>query len=127
MAKYKIATPAGASFTTSGGGYDYEMEALEGIDAEIVEGPANEDGFIAFARDADAVYVKGMRFGKKVIDGLGDSRDVRDAATADAYRDATIFRHARDEIGLLQHLFERGGNDPVLDHHQFLNERIVGH
>jgi D-3-phosphoglycerate dehydrogenase len=70
MAKYKIATPAGASFTVAGGGYDYEMEGLEGIDAEIVEGPATEDGFVAFARNADAVYVKGMRFTKKVIDGL---------------------------------------------------------
>ncbi len=74
MAKYKIATPAGASFTVAGGGYDYEMEGLEGIDAEIVEGPADENGFVAFARDADAVYVKGMRFTKKVIDGLEKCR-----------------------------------------------------
>ena len=37
MAKYKIVTPTGASFTVAGGGYDYEMEPLEGIDAEIVE------------------------------------------------------------------------------------------
>ncbi len=70
MAKFKIATPAGASFTVAGGGYEYEMEALQGMDAEIVEGPATEDGFVAFARDADAVYGKGMRFTKKVIDGL---------------------------------------------------------
>ena len=70
MAKFKIATPAGASFTTAGGGYDYEMEALAGLDAEIVEGPTDEDGFIAFARDADAVYAKGMRFTKKVVDSL---------------------------------------------------------
>ena len=70
MAKYKIATPAGASFTVAGGGYDLEMEPLEGIDAAIVEGPADEDGFIAFAKDADAVYAKGMRFSKKVVDGL---------------------------------------------------------
>ena len=72
MAKFKIATPAGASFTVAGGGYEYEMETLnlQGLDAEIVEGPADEDGFIAFARDADAVYGKGMRFTKKVIDGL---------------------------------------------------------
>ena len=47
MAKFKIATPAGASFTVAGGGYDYEMEPLDGIDAEIVEGPTDEDGFIA--------------------------------------------------------------------------------
>ena len=70
MAKYKIATPAGASFTVAGGGYDLEMEPLEGIDAEIVEGPTDEDGFIAFAKDADAIYAKGMRFSKKVVDGL---------------------------------------------------------
>jgi D-3-phosphoglycerate dehydrogenase / 2-oxoglutarate reductase len=70
VAKFKIATPAGASFTVAGGGYDYEMEPLEGIDTEIVEGPADEDGFIAFAKDADAVYAKGMRFSKKVVDGL---------------------------------------------------------
>ena len=70
MAKFKIATPAGASFTVAGGGYDYEMEPLEGIDAEIVEGPTDEDGFIAFAKDADAIYAKGMRFSKKIIDGL---------------------------------------------------------
>jgi len=70
VAKFKIATPTGASFTVAGGGYDFEMEPLEGIDAEIVEGPADEDGFIAFAKDADAVYAKGIRFSKKVVDGL---------------------------------------------------------
>ena len=70
MAKFKIATPAGASFTTAGGGYDYEMEPLDGIDAEIVEGPTDEDGFIAFAQDADAVYGKGMRFTRNVVQGL---------------------------------------------------------
>ena len=70
MAKFKIATPAGASFTTAGGGYDHEMEPLEGIDAAIVEGPADEDGFVRFAQDADAIYAKGMRFSKKVVDGL---------------------------------------------------------
>ncbi len=77
MAKFKIATPTGASFTTAGGGYDYEMEPLDGIDAEIVEGPADEDGFIAFAQDADAVYGKGMRFTRKVVAGVAGavSRD----------------------------------------------------
>ena len=70
MAKFKIATPAGASFTVAGGGYDYEMEPLEGLDAEIVEGPADEDGFIKFAQDADAIYGKGIRFTKKIIDAL---------------------------------------------------------
>ena len=70
MAKFKIATPAGASFTVAGGGYDYEMEALDGIDAEIIEGPTDEDGFIKFAQDADAIYAKGIRITKKIIDGL---------------------------------------------------------
>ena len=70
MAKFKIATPAGASFTVAGGGYEYEMEPLEGLDAQILEGPTDEDGFIAFAKDADVVYGKGMRFTKKIVDGL---------------------------------------------------------
>ncbi|PPQ29318.1 C-terminal binding protein [Rhodopila globiformis] len=70
MAKFKIATPAGASFTTAGGGYEYEMEPLEGIDAEIVEGPTDEDGFIKFARDADVIYGKGIRFTRKIVESL---------------------------------------------------------
>jgi D-3-phosphoglycerate dehydrogenase len=70
MATFKIATPAMASFTTAGGGYEYEMEPLAGMDVEIVEGPADEDGFIAFAQDADAVYAKGMRFTRKVVEAL---------------------------------------------------------
>jgi D-3-phosphoglycerate dehydrogenase / 2-oxoglutarate reductase len=69
VAKFKIITPAGASFTTSTG-YDLEMEALEGLEAEIVEGPVDEDAFIAVARDADAMYAKGIRITKKIIDGL---------------------------------------------------------
>jgi D-3-phosphoglycerate dehydrogenase / 2-oxoglutarate reductase len=70
LAKFKIATPAGASFTVAGGGYDHEMEDLAGLDAEIVGGPTDEDGFIKFAQDADAIYAKGMKFTKKVVDGL---------------------------------------------------------
>ena len=54
MAKFKIITPAGVSFTTSTG-YDLEMEALESLEAEIVEGPLDENAFIAVARDADAM------------------------------------------------------------------------
>ena len=70
MAKFRIITPAGASFTTAGGGYDYEMEGLAGIDAEIVEGPTDEAGFIAAARNADALYAKGIKITKPIIDGL---------------------------------------------------------
>ncbi len=94
MAKYRIATPAGVSFTVASGGYGFEMEALAAIDAEIYEIPAgSEDEFVAAAKDADALYAKGRRITKKMIDGLGsckiislgsvgvDSVDV-DAATA---------------------------------------------
>ncbi len=70
MAKLKIATPAGASFTVAGGGYDDEMRPLAGIDCEIVEGPTDEDGFIKFVQDADVIYGKGIRFSKKIIDSL---------------------------------------------------------
>jgi D-3-phosphoglycerate dehydrogenase len=70
MAKFIIATPAGASFTTAPVDYDYEMEALAGLDYEIVEGPMNEDGFAEFAKHADAIYAKGIPITKKIIDGL---------------------------------------------------------
>src|SRR5205807_3568018 len=46
------------------------MEALGSLEAEVVEGPLDEDAFIAVARDADAMYAKGMRITKKIIDGL---------------------------------------------------------
>ena len=78
MAKFKIATPAGASFTTAPIDYDYEKEVLDnsGIDYEIVEGPMNEDGFIAVAKDADAVYAKGMPISKKIIDALQNCKSI---------------------------------------------------
>jgi D-3-phosphoglycerate dehydrogenase len=72
--KFRILTPAGASFTVAGGGYEYEMEALEGLDAEIIEGPADEAGFIQAARDADAIYAKGIPMTKTVIDSLSRCR-----------------------------------------------------
>jgi len=74
MARFRILTPAGASFTVAGGGYELEMEALAGLDAEIVEGPATEDGFLDAARDADAIYAKGIPITKKIIDGLTKCR-----------------------------------------------------
>mgnify|MGYP002621940249 FL=1 len=74
MAKFKIVTPAGASFTVAGGGYALEMEALEGLDAEIVEAPTDEDGFIAAAKDADAIYAKAIPITKRIIDSLEKCR-----------------------------------------------------
>ena len=71
MAKFKIVTPAGASYTVAGVGYKLEMEGLTGVDAEIVEIAAkSDDEFVAAARDADALYAKGRRITKKIIDGL---------------------------------------------------------
>ena len=71
MTKFRIATPAGASFTVAGGDYGYEMEALTPIEAEIFEiPPGSEDEFAAAARGADALYAKGRRITKRIIDGL---------------------------------------------------------
>ncbi len=74
MPKFRILTPAGASFTVAGGGYGYEMEALEGLDAEIVECPATEEGFIAAAKGVDAVYAKAMKFTPRMINALDKCR-----------------------------------------------------
>ena len=71
MARFKIATPGGPGATVAGLGYKLEMEALAPLDAEIVEITAKtEDEFIALARDADALYAKGRKITKRIIDGL---------------------------------------------------------
>jgi D-3-phosphoglycerate dehydrogenase len=71
VAKLRIATPAGASFTVAGGGYGYELEALTPIDAEIFEVAAgSEEEFVAAAKNADALYAKGRPITKRMIDGL---------------------------------------------------------
>jgi D-3-phosphoglycerate dehydrogenase len=71
LAKYRIATPAGASFSVAGGDYGYEMEALAPLDAEIYEiPPGSEDEFAAAARRADALYAKGRPITRRMIDGL---------------------------------------------------------
>ncbi len=70
MSKFRIVTPKGASFTVAGGGYALESEALQGIDAEIVEAPTDEAGFIAAARTADAIYAKGTSITRTIIDAL---------------------------------------------------------
>jgi D-3-phosphoglycerate dehydrogenase len=71
VAKFKIVTPVGASYSIAGVGYKLEMEALTPLDAEIIEIPAGtEDEFARAARDADALYAKGRRITKRMIDGL---------------------------------------------------------
>ncbi len=66
MAKLKIVTTSFAS----AGGYDLEMEGLAGLDAEIVEAPAKEDAFLDAAREADAIYAKGLPISRRIIEGL---------------------------------------------------------
>src|SRR3989449_3566681 len=47
------------------------MEALAPLGAEIVEIAAkSDDDFVKEARDADALYAKGRRITKRIIDGL---------------------------------------------------------
>ena len=70
MGKFKVATPGG---TTYGGPatYDYELEALTPLGAEIVEiDTKDENEFVKAARDCDALYAKGRSITKKMIDGL---------------------------------------------------------
>src|SRR6266699_1094981 len=94
VAKFKVVTPGGTSSSVPGAGYKLEMEALAPIDAEIVGIAAKTDEeFVKEARDADALYAKGRRVTRRLIDGLErckvislgsvgvDSVDV-DAATA---------------------------------------------
>ncbi len=71
MAKFKVATPAGTSYGAPGASYDLEMEALAPIGAEMVEIPSGtEEEFAKAARDCDALYAKGRRITKTMIDGL---------------------------------------------------------
>ena len=74
MARFRIVTPAGTAFTTRSDGYAYEMEALAALDAEIVECAPNEAAFLAAARNADAVYIKGFKLTKAMIDTLEKCR-----------------------------------------------------
>ena len=70
MAKFRILTPSGASFTVAGGGYEDESKALEELDIEFFECEPTEEAFIKAAPEADAVYAKGMKFTKRMIDAL---------------------------------------------------------
>ena len=73
MAKYKVVTqkPAGVTFDLADGKYLLEREALDSIDAEIIEIDAEtEEEFIAEARDADALIARGRPITKNIIDAL---------------------------------------------------------
>ena len=71
MAKFKVVTPGGVSYGVPGAGYALEMEALGPLGAEIVEIQAGTDEeFAKVGKDADALYAKGRRITKRMIDGL---------------------------------------------------------
>ncbi len=70
MAKFNILTPAAPGATPKNTGYDLEMEALAGLDAAISEGPGDEAGFMAAAKDADAIYAKGIPINRRIIESL---------------------------------------------------------
>jgi D-3-phosphoglycerate dehydrogenase len=70
MAKLKIVTPN----VMGAGGYALELEALEGMGAEIIEVPTDPVAFMAAAQDADAIYAKGITITKEMIDGLKHCR-----------------------------------------------------
>ena len=61
---FKVVTAAGPAAD-----FGYEMEALQGHGA-ITEVPADEDGFIAAAQDADAIYCRGSRIPARIIEAL---------------------------------------------------------
>src|SRR5262245_43239716 len=74
MPTFRILTPAGASSSSIGGGYSLEREARENLDAGIFECPTTEEGFLAAAGSADAVYAKGMKFNRRMIAALDKCR-----------------------------------------------------
>jgi D-3-phosphoglycerate dehydrogenase len=73
MASLRILTPA-APLPTGSGAYRHELEALEGTGAEIIECEPTEAAFIAAAKGVDAVYAKGMKFTRAMIDSLDRCR-----------------------------------------------------
>jgi D-3-phosphoglycerate dehydrogenase / 2-oxoglutarate reductase len=71
VAKFKVVTPGGATSGAPGASYEFEMEALDPLGAEIVEiPPGTEDAFVTAARGADALYAKGRPITARIIDGL---------------------------------------------------------
>ena len=87
MSKPVILTSAAASFTTAGGGYALEMEALERLGAEIIECAPTPEAFIEAAPQADALYAKGMKFTAPMIEALTRCRLIACATVGVDYVD----------------------------------------
>ena len=65
MPKFRIVTPNFQGHL----GYAQEMQALAGLDAEMVEAP-DQAAFAAMAKDADAIYAKGWPISREFIAAL---------------------------------------------------------
>ncbi len=77
LARYKVGVqkPTNVTYALGGGGYEYEMEYLSAIDAEIVEIDAASEGeFIEQARDCDALIARGNPITASIIDSLDNCR-----------------------------------------------------
>ena len=73
MARFKVAVqrPTNVTYALGGGDYDYEMEYLSTVDAEIVEFEAASEGeFIEQVKDCDALIARGDRVTANIIDNL---------------------------------------------------------
>jgi D-3-phosphoglycerate dehydrogenase len=86
MRTFTILTPKAPAYTAANG-YDYELEALTRLGAEIVECDATEAAFIAAAPTADAVYAKGMKFTRPMIAALSKCRIIACASVGVDYVD----------------------------------------
>ena len=72
MAQYQIAAWGRPKVP---GDYTFEMDSLQGVDAEFVEVTAeSDDEFLDGARDADAIVARGQSVSEKVINGLKQCR-----------------------------------------------------
>jgi D-3-phosphoglycerate dehydrogenase / 2-oxoglutarate reductase len=74
MSKFLVFAPVSVPSKARGAHYPYEMEALQSVDAEIVECDKTEDGFIAAAKEADAIYVQGATVTRRMIEALDKCR-----------------------------------------------------
>ncbi len=73
MARFKVAVqrPTNVTYALGGGGYDYEMEYLSTVDAEIVEIEADSEGeFIEQVKDCDALIARGDRITANIVENL---------------------------------------------------------
>ncbi len=70
MPRFRVLTTKATTISTGLGGYNFEMEALEPLDVEIVECEPTEAAFRALAPTADAVYAKGMKFTPAMLGAL---------------------------------------------------------